>query len=212
MQNLHVAEVENSSLRISDVHQCSLLGKRTWRNPQHNVEGTQTPARHILQSLKAVVIWRSPFIAALTIGGIFQAVSGVGISGQITFGRLGMSAHITVGCAPRACTPDRIHAIVCSSTRIAAAVQSIDSRENQHVLARLHDRATIEHIVDRDCGVRRHVSDGHWHSSRDCWRYVARSLPVVAPPSRTSVAPVMYRPAFDARKATISATSLGLPW
>jgi hypothetical protein len=48
----------------------------------------------------------APFIAALTIGGIFQAVSGVGISGQITFGRRGMSAHITVGCAPRACTPD----------------------------------------------------------------------------------------------------------
>ena len=36
---------------------------------------------------------------------------------------------------------------------IAAAVQSIDSRKNQHVLAGLHDRATIEHIVDRDCGV-----------------------------------------------------------
>ena len=42
-------------------------------------------------------------------------------------------------------------------------------------------------------------------------RYLARALPAVAPPSRTSVAPVMYRPAFDARKTTISATSLGLP-
>ena len=59
----------------------------------------------------------APFSAALTIGGIFQAVSGVGISGQITSGRRGMSAHITVGCAPRACTPDRIKVIVCSLTR-----------------------------------------------------------------------------------------------
>jgi hypothetical protein len=36
---------------------------------------------------------------------------------------------------------------------IAAAVQAIDRRENQHVLAGLYDRTTIKHIVDRDCGV-----------------------------------------------------------
>lgn len=38
---------------------------------------------------------------------------------------------------------------------ISAAVQSVDRRENKDVLARLHDRATIKHIVDCDCGVGR---------------------------------------------------------
>jgi hypothetical protein len=38
---------------------------------------------------------------------------------------------------------------------ISAAVQSVDRRANKDVLARLHDRATIKHIVDCDCGVGR---------------------------------------------------------
>jgi hypothetical protein len=113
MRNLHVAERKfiTSVLDVISAVIASVRGESAT-----NVEGANL-GEHIL-NLSKQCFWRSaPFIAALTIGGTFHAVSGVGISGQITFGLLGISVQITVGCAPRACTPDRIKVIVCSLTR-----------------------------------------------------------------------------------------------
>ena len=94
-------------------HQCSYC-KRTWRI--RNKRRGRKPRRAYPQSLKAVFLEIGPFHRRFD-DRTFHAVSGVGISGQITFGLLGISVQITVGCAPRACTPDRIKVIVCSLTR-----------------------------------------------------------------------------------------------
>jgi hypothetical protein len=108
--------------------------------------------------------------------------------------------------------------------QIAAAVQAIDGRENQHVLARLHDRATIEHIVDRDCGVRRHVSAGHRlppdrpvseivQNPVDVNRWKRNQIPLCPPFSKGEFFPGPSNPSLEKRgRGDFSRNLSGIIW